>query len=56
MPITKPTDEQIQDALDTAFDNLDNDGCPFPGMSYTEGVKAALGWVTGQTDDTPWED
>lgn len=42
-------DEQLNDALDV----IDTGRSRFPGMSYEQGVEAALRWVTGDSDDEP---
>jgi hypothetical protein len=32
------------------------EGSKYPGMTYEEGVRAALEWVTGDVDDHPMEE
>jgi hypothetical protein len=49
------TDDEINGQLDLALDGIDN-GSKWPGMSYEQGVEAALLWVTGQDDEKPMED
>lgn len=39
----------IDDQINLAYD-YEN---PFPGMTYTQGVAAALEWVRGDSDDKP---
>lgn len=52
LPRTKAEiDEQLADAADS----LDT-GTNWPGMTYEEGVHAALTWVTGQSTTPPMED
>lgn len=47
------TRDEIHDQIDKA--NEDPGFCS--GMSYTDGVKAALEWVLGETDEpAPMED
>ena len=46
------TDDEIQDQIAKAQDNNGQ----FPGMTYEEGVAAALLWVTGDHEDAPMED
>lgn len=52
------TPEEIRKELgeaDAQF--LDNGGVTsWPGMSYEEGVSAALLWVLGDTEERPMED
>ena len=43
------TENEIQDQIGRAMDNPGQ----YPGMSYEEGVQAALDWVTGHTDEVP---
>ena len=50
--MSEPTKEQIQEQCDLAMENQTK----FPGMSYSEGVQAALDWVLGNTDTPPMED
>lgn len=44
----KEIDAQIGECMDNPN--------AFPGMSYVEGVQAALEWVIGLTDTAPMED
>lgn len=50
--MAEPTKDQIQEQADLAMENPKK----FPGMSYSEGVQAALEWVLGITDTPPMED
>jgi len=45
------TQEEINHQIDVATDNPDM----YPGMSYADGIKAALEWVLGYTDENPTE-
>lgn len=54
MAITR-TETEINEQLDKAQEGVEN-GSKYSGMSYEEGVKYALEWVTGQSDDKPMED
>lgn len=47
--------DEVDEQLNAAADGMDN-GSKWPGMSYEQGVDAALRWVTGITDDKPMED
>lgn len=49
------TQSEIDEQMNLAADG-ENDGSKYPGMSYEQGVKAALEWVTGITDTKPMED
>jgi len=48
----KRSDEEIDAAVNWAFD-AEESGSRYPGMSYENGVQAALDWVVGNTDDRP---
>lgn len=47
---------EILEELSQADDVLDSGESKFFGMTYEEGVKAALEWVLGYTNDRPMED
>lgn len=51
----KPSDEDIQDQLDLAHEQTDLGQTAVPGMTYEEGVAAALLWVNGDADVAPIE-
>ena len=44
------SEHEIRTELGNADATCDEGGCPFSGMSYTEGVQAALDWVLGNGD------
>ncbi len=44
--MTTPTQTQIDDVLDQCIQALDN-GSRWPGMSYEQGVEAAIRWMQG---------
>ena len=54
-PPVKRMQEEIDDVLNKAADGIDN-GSKWPGMSYEQGVDAAIRWLTGETEDNPMED
>jgi len=47
------SDEEINDLLNEAALNVDAGTPKFPGMSYEEGVQAAINWLTGADDSNP---
>ena len=49
------TQEETDEQLNLATEGVDN-GSRWPGMSYEQGVEAAIRWMTGQTDDKPMEE
>lgn len=50
----KRSDEEIDNALNWCIE--DDGRSHYPGMSYEQGIEAALLWVTGQNDDDPSKD
>jgi len=48
--MARPSASQIQEQIDASFDK------DFSGMTYAEGVRAALDWVTGESDEEPMAD
>lgn len=46
---------KILDQLDLATKSEIEGRSMWPGMSYEEGVSAALRWVLGEADDEPME-
>lgn len=48
----KRSESEIDDAVNQAQEGVDQ-GTKWPGMSYEEGVVAALMWVAGHTDEHP---
>lgn len=49
------TESEINDVLNKCCE-ADENGSVYPGMSYEDGVKAGIEWVTGDTDEPPFED
>ncbi len=41
--------EEIQDQIDATHETN------YPGMTYAEGVRAALEWILGDADEPPME-
>lgn len=53
----KPTDKQIEEMIVEASMEAMSDDPKFPGLSYADGVEAALRWVQGDPDyPSPFED
>ena len=51
----KDTDE-IQEACDRAADlqhDANNNGSKYPAMTYEDGLRDALDWVCGNSDEDP---
>lgn len=51
-----PTQEQIDEAINQATEQEDEGGSKWPGMTYEQGVSAALRWASGETDEHPMAD
>lgn len=54
--MSRPTDSQIEDVRDLALDYTTENRTKFPGMTYEEGVEAALSWVMGESSENPLEE
>lgn len=50
------SDEEVDKAMNAAGEQRDKGGSRWPGMSYEEGVLAALAWILGQDDANPMEE
>ena len=48
-----PTEEEINDVQNRAFEAIDMGETKFPGMTYEQGVYAAICWLRGNYDDEP---
>lgn len=49
--IPEEIEEQFNEALALEAEGQN----PYPGSNYIDGVKAALAWVLGESDDPPIE-
>lgn len=47
------TEEEINDLLNKCAESEDTGESKYPGMTYEQGIKAAIEWLTGDTDDNP---
>lgn len=56
MGANKPTQDQIDEVTNDAWDSINEGTSRYRGMTYEEGVRAALDWVTGETDESPFEE
>lgn len=45
--------EDLNGQINIAYESIDGVGSKWPGMSYEQGVVAALDWVLGNTDIAP---
>lgn len=44
--------EEIDDLLEWVFEGVE-EGTHYHGMSYEEGIRNTIDWLTGFTDDNP---
>lgn len=49
--MSKPTQEEIDDVLNQCSDMEDSGKNPFFGMTYAQGVKAAIEWMQGYEEN-----
>jgi len=47
---------EIDEVLNQVTDAEDEGSSKWPGMTYEQGVKAAIEWLIGQTDVAPMDD
>ncbi len=47
---------EIDEQMNRTIESIDEGGSRWPGMSYEQGVEAALRWVCEETDDVPMEE
>ncbi|HTA46355.1 MAG TPA: hypothetical protein VK789_28125 [Bryobacteraceae bacterium] len=52
----KRTDSEIDNVLNSANAWEEHGGSSVPGMSYEQGVKQGIEWVTGASDEIPIEE
>ena len=48
------TQQQIDEVIGQCFE-ADLKGSTYPGMTYEQGVLAAIDWITGETEDNPFD-
>lgn len=51
-----PSDTEIDEQLNRARDQEEQGDSRWPGMSYEQGVAAAIMWLRDETDEVPIED
>lgn len=49
------TQDQIDDILNECSELIDEGTSKFPGMTYEQGVEAAIRWMSGDEDTSPME-
>ena len=53
--MSRPTQDEIDEVLNQCMEQADEGGSRFPGMTYEQGVEAAIRWMQG-TDENPLSD
>ena len=53
---SKITTEQIDDVVNDAYENIEDGTTRWSGMTYEQGVADALQWITGDREDSPFEE
>lgn len=51
-----PTDDEIEEQLEAAYEQREAGGTRWPAMTFEEGVIAAIEWMAGDTEDAPMDD
>jgi len=51
-----PTEDEIDTILNECAEAADSGQSKFPGMSYEQGVTAAIRWMKGEDDNSPMSD
>ena len=52
----KPSDREIDKAIEEASDAVNDGRTKFPGATYESGVDAALRWAIGEEENHPLAD
>lgn len=47
------TEQEIWDLLNQCAEAEETGSSIYPGMSYEQGIKAAIEWITGDTNNHP---
>lgn len=50
------TDEEVNALLYEALERVHTGNSKFSGLSYEEGIVAAIDWLNGDTEDNPMAD
>lgn len=55
MPEIERTQKEIDEVIDWTSESESTGSSNYPGMTYEQGVRAAIDWVTGESDERPDE-
>lgn len=47
------TEQEIYAVIDQCAESINTGGTAYPSMNYEQGVRAAIEWLIGNTDDHP---
>ena len=56
MLIIKRTQEEIEEVMNAAVEQEEQGGTKWHGMTYEQGIAAALNWILGFSNDNPMQD
>ena len=48
-------EEEIDKLVSVCHDGIDKEGSKFPGMSYEQGIVAAIEWLRGDMNEHPMD-
>lgn len=51
-----PTQKQIEDIRDRVAELVAEGKTLYPGMTFEQGVAAAIDWMTGEVEESPLDD
>lgn len=54
--MAKPTEDEISEVLNACAEAFDEGVTQWPGMTYEQGVEAAILWMLGDNNDNPMKD
>lgn len=50
------TEEEVEKLMDDCIENRTNGKHRYAGMTYEEGIRAGIEWLTGETEDYPFDE
>ena len=50
------TEKEIEELYEKARDSVENFTTKFPGMTYEEGIRAAINWILEIREECPMEE
>lgn len=54
--MAQPTQDEINEVLGACAEAFEEGTTQWPGMTYEQGVEAAIRWMRGDNDDNPMKD